>query len=185
MKTNGLMLVPILMGMILMSCEKNSDDKLSALTTLKGESGLSYNESLTQWKELKNENGNSYMYQTTITSWTGFGSITELKVEEGIVTSRVYQAFETNETNGEREVFDSYTETKTDLGSHDEGAKPLTIDELYHSCASEFLSIDKENNTLYFETEVNGLMTLCGFVPDGCMDDCFRGVSINSFEWID
>lgn len=180
MKKNRLLL--LFFVVILMACEK---DKLSVLTTFKGENGLTYNESLKQWNELKEINGNSYIYQTTFLSWTGFGSITELKIEEGVVTSRTYQEFKTNETDRKREIIDIYTETKTNLGSHEEGASPLTIDDLYHSCASEYLTIDSKNNTLYFETDTDGLMTLCGFVPDGCMDDCFRGVKINSFEWID
>ena len=183
MKKNRLFF--LIVTLILMSCEKNKDDKLSVLTTLKGESGLTYNESLTKWTELKNINGNSYIYQTTFVSWTGFGSITELKIEKGIVTSRVYQEFKTNETNGQQEIIDSYTETKINLGSHEKGAIPLTIDDLYNSCANEYLKVDRKNNTLYFETELDGMMTLCGFVPNGCMDDCFRGVKINSFKWVD
>ncbi|MBC7846556.1 MAG: hypothetical protein H7Y10_08700 [Flavobacterium sp.] len=183
MKTNKLMLLIFLV--ILMSCEKSDDEKSSVLTTLKSENGLTYNESLTQWTELKNINGNSYIYQTTFVSWTGIGSTTELKIEEGIVTSRVYQEFKTNNTSGKLEIIDTYTETKTNLGSHNKGANPLTIDDLYNSCARDYLSVDKKNNTLHFETELKGLMTLCGFVPDGCVDDCFRGVRINSFKWID
>jgi len=183
MKTNRFIFLILIV--ILMSCKKNNDDKLSVLATLKSESGLTYNESLAQWTKLKNLNGNSYIYQTTFVSWTGFGSITELKIEEGLVTSRAYQEFKTNETNGQREIIDSYTETKNNLGSHEKGANPLTIDDLYNSCASEYLTVDIENNTLYFETELDGLMTLCGFVPDGCMDDCLSGISINSFKWID
>jgi len=171
--------------MILISCEKYNDDKISILTTLKGESGVTYNESLTQWNKLKNINGNSYIYQTTFVSWTGFSSITELKIEEGIVTSRVYKEFNTNETNGQQEIIDTYTETKTNIGSHEKGANPLTIDDLYNSCASEYLIVDNGKNTLYFETYLDGLMTLCGFIPDGCMDDCYKGVSINSFKWVD
>ncbi len=182
MKTRRLFLV--ILTIFFISCEKN-EDKNSVLSTLKGESGMSYNESLTKWRELKKINGNSYIYQTTISSWTGFSSVTELKIEEGIVTTRVYKEFKTNETNGQQEMIDSYTEIKTSLGSHEKGANILTIDDLYNSCASEYLIADKERNTLYFETETSGLMTLCGFVPNGCMDDCFKGVRINSFKWID
>lgn len=183
MKTNRLFFLILIV--ILISCEKNNKDGLSVLTTLKGESGLSYNESLKQWTELKKQNGNSYIYQTTFVSWTGFGSTTELKIEDGIVTSRIYQEFETNATNGQHEIIDTFTETEDDLGSHEKGATPLTIDDLYNSCAGEYLIVDEENNTLIFEAELNGLMTLCGFVPIGCMDDCFRGVRINSFEWVE
>lgn len=173
---------------LLFSCEKKDDspqNELTALTTLSGQSGLSYAESIDKWNDLKAQNGNSYIYQTTFTSWAGFGSVTELKVIDGIVISRIYQEFKINEANGSLEIIDSYIETKSNLGSYDKGAKPLTIDDLYNSCASEYLVADEDNNTIYFETELNGLMSLCGFVPDGCMDDCFRGVSINAFNWID
>ncbi len=157
---------------------------LSVLKSLSGQSGITYTESIDKWNDLKNRNGNSYIYQTTFVSWAGFGSVTELKIIDGIVTSRIYQEFRINETNGEREVVDIYSETKVDLGIHEKGAAPATIDELYNSCASEYLIADEKQNTLYFETELNGLMNLCGFVPKGCMDDCYIGVRINSFEWI-
>jgi hypothetical protein len=70
------------------------------------------------------------------------------------------------------------------LGVHKNGALPVTVDELYSTCASEYLTVDAINNTIYFETELKGLMTLCGFVPKGCLDDCYNGVRINYFDWI-
>jgi|WetSurMetagenome_2_1015567.scaffolds.fasta_scaffold277205_1 hypothetical protein len=182
MKTRSLLFAIFIV--LFISCVKN-DDKNSELTTLKGESGISYDESLTKWRELKNSNGNSYIYQTTISSWNGSSRVTELKIEEGKVTSRSYKEFKTNESGGQQEIVDSYTETITNLGTHEKGASALTIDDLYNSCASKYLIADKERNTVYFETEINGLMTLCGFVPNACMDDCFNGVRINAFKWID
>jgi hypothetical protein len=169
------------------SCERSDvipENELSQLTPLVGESGMPYAESIDNWNALKSINGNSYTYQTTSISWINLGSITELKVVDGIVTSRIYQQFLINETNGEREIIDSYTETVDNLGVNENGTLPLTIDELYSTCASEYLTVDVNNNTIYFETALNGLMTLCGFVPNGCLDDCYMGVRMNSFDWI-
>ncbi len=174
--------------LIFTSCEKNDDSDKNEATipsSLKGENRLSYNESLNKWNELKKVNGNSYVYQTTFLSWTGFGSTTELKVVEGKVTTRNYREFNTDEQTGERVTTGSYTENENELGSHEKGAAPFTIDELYNSCARDYFVVDEENNTLHFETDVNGLMTLCGFVPNGCLDDCYQGISIESFDWID
>ena len=185
MKINKLFLVLIIV--VGMSCENNEDEKLSTLknlTSLKGESGISFNESYSKWTDLKKENGNSYVYQTIQISWTGFGSTTELRIENGVIIERNYEEFMTNDTNGQRRIIDSYSETNTNLGSHEKGADLLTIDDLYNSCSSEYLSVNTSTNTLYFETETNGLMTSCGFVPDNCSDDCFNGVTINSFNWI-
>ena len=173
--------------LISLSCQKDDgqkDDQLAVLAKLKSENGLTYHESLSKWNGLKNKNGNSYIYQTTFISWTGFGNTTELKIVDGAVTSRTYQAFKTNKTNGQKEIVDSYFETQDKLGSHESGAAVMTIDELYDTCVKDYLVVDEENNTLYFETEKDGLMTLCGFVPKNCADDCFSGVSISSFEWL-
>lgn len=182
MKNNKLL--PLIFTIVLLSCNKNADEKLSIQPTLKRDKEMSYKESLARWNELKNENGNSYVYEIMFISWTGLSSITELKIEKGSVISRAYKEIEANEANGEQKTTEIYSETRTNLGSHEKGASPLTIDDLYNSCAREYLTADTDNNTLYFETDPSGLMTLCGFVPNGCMDDCFVGVEINSFKWI-
>lgn len=185
MKINKLFLVLILVTGF--SCENKEVEKLSTLknmSSLKGESGLSFNESYSKWTDLKKENGNSYIYQTTQISWTGSGSTTELRVENGVITERNYEEYREYWNISQREIVDSYSETNTDLGSHEKGADLLTIDDLYNSCASDFLIVDPENNTLYFETDIKGLMTTCGFVPNNCADDCFYGVTINSFIWL-
>lgn len=173
---------------VLASCKISDNSnvfELSNLSNLKGASGMSYKTSLERWNELKQLNGNSYKYQTTFLSWTGYGSTTELTVEDGLVTGRIYQEFSPDEETGERVIVASYSEDYQSLGSHERGAAPWTIDELYDSCARDFLIADTENNTIYFETETNGMMTLCGFAPNDCEDDCYQGISIDSFEWIE
>lgn len=175
----------ILMTLAIFSCEKEDDANkgLKVLSTLKSDTGVTYNESLALWNDLKKKHGNSYVYHTTFTSWTGFGSTTEIIVGNGIVTQRSYEAFRYDPSNAHKEIIDSYHESKTDLGIHEKGAKPLTIDELYETCARDYLVANVSNNTLNFQTTETGLMTLCGYVPDGCMDDCFRGIRITGFEW--
>lgn len=177
----GLILLSIGVLLLFMSCEKDKD----LLASLKGNSGVSYNESLAKWSLLKDQNGNSYSYAITFTSWTGYGSVTELLVNDGKVVGRVYEEFNTNEETGERDVIEYYTETLADLGSHKKGAAVVTIDELYDSCAKDYLSVDEQQNTIYFDTAENGVMISCGFVPDGCQDDCYTGITINSFKWLD
>lgn len=158
-----------------MSCDTDDNDKSLIINN--------FNESKVNWEELKSLNGNSYSYQTTWSSWNGFGAMTELKILDGIVISRLYEEFLINEANGQIEILDFYLEDESDLGSNERGAKILTIDQLYDSCISEYLVADKKNNTLYFEAKLDGIISLCGYVPDGCVDDCFNGVRINSFKW--
>lgn len=172
---------------LIFSCESNDDapeNQLSALTTLEGQDGRSYTESIDAWNALKTNNGNSYSYQTTFISFTGFGSITELTVTNNVVTSRIYQEFSTDQMTGERDIIDSFTETGSQLGSNQKGATPLTIDQLYTTCAADYLVVDENENTIYFQTATNGLMTLCGFFPNNCADDCFEGITISAFDWV-
>ncbi len=169
--------------LILFSCKKEDDP----LTSIESKSGLSYVESLDKWNKLKELNGNSYTFQIEFFSWTGQGSVTELKVKNGEVIGRTYEEIITKYPNGEveLEIIDSYSESIADLGSHERGAALVSIDDLYKSCAKKYLVVDSKKNRIYFETETNGMMRLCGFYPEGCVDDCYSGVSISSFKWID
>lgn len=185
MKTNHFFMFLILMTGL--SCSKDVPEpeiKLSVLTELKSEYGLTHKASQERWEDLKAVNGNSYIYQTTSLSLTGHGSTTEIRVEDAAITSRVYVEFETDKINGARKTIFSYNEGANKVGSHTKGALALTIDELYETCAKTYLVADAEKNTIYFETNEEGLMTICGFVPDGCADDCYMGVRINSFDWL-
>lgn len=173
---------------LFLSCNRDEDSsisELSVLTRLIGEGDMSFTDSLGKWGDLKTKNGNSYVYQTTFSSWAGFGSTTELRIENGKITQRVFEAYTIDSNTGNINITDSYTETVSDLGANEIGAALRTIDDLYSSCAGKYLIVDESKNTLYFQTEINGLMTLCGFVPNQCMDDCYQGITISAFEWID
>jgi hypothetical protein len=168
----------------LMACENDSIKDFHALTTFKGDGGLTYMQSLAKWNELKRSHGNSYIYQVTFQSWAGFSSVTELKVMDGVVVSRAYQEYIINGTSSDPEMIYSYNEPAVDVGKDEKGAMPMTIDEIYDTCAGKYLRVDKNDNTIYFDTDGNGIIKLCGFTPKGCADDCSRGVSIGSFTWL-
>ncbi len=175
--SNKISIVLVLL-FLLISCSENNDifDKV-------GEEGYSYNKSLKTWNALKEVNNNSYVYKLSFVSWTGFGSSTELEIKDGEVVSRAYEEYRFNLQNGENEVLISYFETIDNLGEHSKGAIPQTIDDLYTTCAAEYLVVSEKDNRIYFETDEDGLMKMCGFVPNNCMDDCYIGVTIKSFKW--
>lgn len=149
-----------------------------------GENGFNFRESKLQWEKLKKLNGNSYSYGILEQSFAGNGSETTIVVKKGKVTSRFYEAFEIDQNDGTKTILYSYVEeSKKELGSHPEGALPVTMDELYRSCISQYLIADPDSNEVHFETNEDGVMMLCGFVPYGCQDDCYRGFSLSHFEW--
>ena len=162
-----------------------SADAMQSKLNVEGEHGFDFRESRTAWKNLKKQNGNSYAYTILEQSFTGHGSETTIEVEEGKVRARFYIAFIISDEDGTKSITDRYEEiTKKDIGSHSLGAPPLTIDKLYSTCLSKYLTVDHEANEIYFETNEEGVMMLCGFVPVGCQDDCYRGIRISEFHWM-
>lgn len=143
--------------------------------------GLSYAQSLARWEALKKTNGNSYIYQRSFSSWTGYGFTTQLRVENGVVTARAYKSFRYDGKGSK--TLSEYCETGTKIGSHSEGHAPVNIDALYIE-AQGFLDVDKENNYVCFTTFANGLFGTCGHVPKGCADDCFNGVTLSGIHWL-
>lgn len=167
--------------MLLVSC---SVDAMQDKFAVEGEHGFNFKESKSAWKELKKKNGNSYEYTVLEQSWTGHGSETIIVVKNGKVTSRHYTAFEISDEDGTKNITDSYEENqKREIGSHSSGAPPYTIDKLYNTCLSKYLTVDHEANNVYFETNEQGVMMLCGYEPIGCQDDCFKGIRISEFRW--
>lgn len=173
----------VLLGSIYFSCEKESSAKLE--TEISGESGITYNTSKDTWEELKNKMGNSYSYTTEARFWNGFEDKTIIQVVEGEVVSREYESRRVTYVNGEQnvEIIESYSESSSDLNSHENGAETLTINELYDTCLSEYLVVDETENTIYFDTFNSGVISFCGYTDNSCADDCFRGFQITEFNW--
>jgi hypothetical protein len=173
----------ILFCITLLSCSTSDNDR----GKITGESGISYSDIKTMWKELKAQNDETYSYTVNFISWSGFGSRTTIIVKDGLVSKRKYLYFEQvlNEESELEEVeIESYTETGEEIGSHSEGFDPLLIDELYETCISEYLIVNTGENDIYFNTNDAGIISSCGFVEKACVDDCFIGFRISEFQWL-
>lgn len=180
-KTYTTLIFPLI-SLLLISC---SVETVRENANIEGEYGFNFKESKHEWDKLKTRNGNSYFYVFLEQSFAGFGSETKITVNRGKVVSRHYEAFEISEEDGSKIITFSYAEeSKKDLGKHAEGALPLTMDELYRSCIARYLIADPYTNEVFFETNEEGVMILCGFVPNGCQDDCYRGITISEFSWM-
>ena len=132
------------------------------------------------WTSFTAENDNCYTYTRSTESWTGFTSITTIKVEDGNVVKRSYAAFDGAQ---EQTVpISSYDETEPDqIGQNEDGFLPLCMDALYWYC--EYLIAKGQtiqDATIIFTTFDNNIMKICGYIPSNCMDDCFQGISIDS-----
>lgn len=180
MKRKGGVFGGFLMLIFLNAC---SLEALKENLLVTGESGYNYTESRKQWIRLRDQDANTYRYSVLETSVNDRGSETTITVENGKVTARDFEAFTISEEDGSRNVIFSYSENKQTLGSHQRGAPAVNIDELYDTCLGDYLGIDNETNTIYFDTHEGGIISLCGYVPDLCQDDCFVGFDISYFSW--
>ncbi|GAB2770700.1 hypothetical protein [Salinimicrobium soli] len=158
-------------------------DALRENLIVTGESGYNFTESSKLWLKLKARHKDTYQYSILEISVTNLGGETTISVEKGKVLTRSYEQFMISEEDGSRTVLFSFTEDQNSLGSNSEGAPPKTIDELYETCLRDYMSIDPDRNTIYFDTNKQGVISLCGYVPDLCQDDCFVGFEMSHFSW--
>ena len=169
MKDKLFFLTLLLMGSLIFSCEKSDID-------LDNE----YEKSHKVWLDFKESSDNTYNYTVTGSSWTGTAWETKITVSKGIITQR---EFRFTSTEGLTENFPEedleWIEYENEINSHENtaAAESLTLDEVYAKAKNEWL-IKRKNAKAYFEAKNAGLISVCGYVENGCMDDCFRGIKI-------
>lgn len=163
-----------MIGSLLVSC--SSDDDLNYQND--------FDKSHDAWLNFKEQSGNSYKYTVVGSSWVGFSWETTLTVVDGKITQRrfKYTAPDDLGTIPEDEV--EWIENGAELGRHQyQAADLLTLDAIYAKAKNEWL-IKRKDATTYFETDNDGMLSTCGYVINGCMDDCFIGIHIKAIEYL-
>ncbi|QED37360.1 hypothetical protein FK178_06340 [Antarcticibacterium arcticum] len=174
MKTKIYFIVLILSSILTYSCSTEAEiDHRDELEISK-----------THWKSFKQTNNNSYKYIVRAESWTGTAWVTTITVKDGEISNRHFKYVSSEETIGyvpeeDREWTESYNEINTHATSPT--ADAITLDEVYLNAENDWL-INRRNTTTYFKAENNGLISLCGYVEDNCMDDCFIGIKIQNIS---
>jgi len=101
-------------------------------------------------------------------SWTGYSAETVITVRAGKVVERSFEARQNaNNGTGAFTVLDQWTEAESQLSTHEKGAASLTLDKIYEEAKSNWL-LKRDNASTYFETRNHGMISLCGYVIDGC-----------------
>lgn len=163
----------LFIGIMLPSCDEDM------------EFGSAYNKSYQAWLGFKDSSGNSYRYTVNGHSWVGLNWETIITVTNGQVTQREFRytfiAPGADVTIPEEDL--EWIETENELDTHESGpaADVQTMEQVYSKAKNDWLRARK-NIEAYFETENQGMISLCGYVPKGCADDCFRGIEIESIE---
>ncbi|MEM9820078.1 MAG: hypothetical protein AAF985_03365 [Bacteroidota bacterium] len=146
-----------------------------------------FNKSFQTWQQLKKDHNNTYQYEVSIASWVGYRSTTKIVVRNGQVISRSFSENQLSE-NGRyysEEMTLVYTEDKSTINSHNNGAEGLTIDQVYEQCGTKSLQVSEVDNKLFFKTDKAGVIESCGSTMKNCMDDCSMGVYIANFQWME
>lgn len=140
-----------------------------------------YKKSYQAWLRFKQSSGDSYQYVVRSSSWTGASSETVITVEAGVVVQRKYELSVMDPDTHQPYSPEQWTEDADSVNTHSAGARGLTLDEVYQQARDLWLQKRKDAK-IYFEAGNNGLISSCGYVPKGCVDDCFRGINIPSIE---
>ena len=129
----------------------------------------------------KVENNNSYKFVLHISSWTNFSSETTIYVQNGKVVRRDYIAKQGVWENGRWNfiILEEYTEVENEINTQVKLPKAITLDQIYSEAKNELLKVNSKENTIYFETENEGMISSVGYAPKGCQDDCFKGYNIS------
>lgn len=165
----------LLTGILFVACKK---DKIEH----QGDFKRSYN----TWLDFKSASSDSYRYKIVSGSWTGFANEMMVTVKAGKVVHRAFvaQHYGDRSTQPPQLIIDrTWEEDEMTLNSHTEVPKAMTLDEVYETARQEWL-IKRDRAKAFFEANNNGMISNCGYVPDGCMDDCFTGISITLIEKI-
>lgn len=175
MKTKVFFTVLFVIGMVCYSC---NDESFSHEND--------FEKSYDLWLKFKAESNDSYIYTTMNSSWSGHRWETTITVASGEIIRREFiltylKADAENDGEVIIEVIREWVEEKDELNTHDEGMSLMTLDEVYDKAKKEWLQ-KRKGAEVFFETKNNGLMSLCGYVENGCMDDCFIGISIEEIK---
>jgi len=152
------------------------------LVSCKKESDLNYErdfeQSYNNWLNFKQISGNSYCYMVAGGSVFGPGWQTTITVTNGKVTQRHFKFTSTEGLGNLPDDVLEWTENEGEINSHSNpAAAPLTLDQVYDKARNEWL-IKRKNAKVYLEHYNGGLISSCGYVEDGCIDDCFVGINI-------
>jgi hypothetical protein len=140
-----------------------------------------FDKSQKSWIDFKISSDNSYRYQVINSSWSGHTTETLITVKDGEVVGRSYTLKKFTPPSTTPTVVEEWIEEESQLNTHQTGSPIFTLEEIYQKAQSDWL-LKRKNAKSYFEAKNGGLISSCGYVENGCMDDCFVGIKIAYIE---
>jgi hypothetical protein len=132
------------------------------------------------WTAVKGSPSRHYRYADRNSSLTGASWETLVEVQANVVIRRTYTARDIAGV-----VTTTWTEEAAAVGTHTEGAPPLTVEEVYTACSSNVLSRNPAVNRITLTFHPDGVMQTCVYEPKNCQDDCAIGYRLSMIELLD
>lgn len=142
------------------SCSKDSSSPSNKL-----------NDSLNSWVSFKARVSNSYTYtvmryaKESVTNYE-----TRITVVNGSVIARTLYYHETNVqiSGNTNKVTKQWEEDASNVGSHQDGAEAITLDEVYNRAKTSWLNVDAKTNEVLLETDNDGMISTAVSRPKDC-----------------
>ena len=173
MKYSFFLIGLILLNILFISCKKDDINYES-----------DFDKSFKEWTSFKITSDNSYQYEVIGSTWIGYSWKTVITITDGKATQRYFKLTPApgSTVNIPADQLE-WTEKENELNMHTQSpaAATITLDEIYDRARKEWL-IKRDKAQVYFEAKNNGMISTCGYVNDGCADDCFNGINISSIQ---
>ncbi|MEJ5962762.1 hypothetical protein [Pedobacter immunditicola] len=169
MKTKFFIFTLLLMGALLTACEKSDI-----------EYDNDFGNSHKAWLSFKQSSNNSYRYMVAQGSVFGSSTETVITIKNGKITQRHFKYTSLEGTVNLPAEMREWTENENEINTHNV-PEALTLDQVYEKAKTDWLLKRKDADT-YFEAKNNGIISSCGYVEKGCMDDCFIGIHVAYVE---
>jgi hypothetical protein len=79
-------------------------------------------------------------------------------------------------------IEENWVETAAELGTHETGKAPRTMDQLYDDCRRDVLAQDGEKYTISFSADEQGAIESCYYLPADCAEAlCAHGDFVQHF----
>lgn len=169
MKEKILFFTLLIVGFAFSSCDKSDFEYED-----------NFKKSRSAWLDFKDKSNNTYKYTTQGSTWVGYTWETTIMVAGGKVTGRSFK-YTSGENIPEKDL--AWTENELEINTHSNtpASEAVTLDVIYEKAEQDWLKKRKDVET-FFEANNNGMISLCGYTPNGCMDDCFRGIQVLKIE---
>lgn len=166
MKLHPALICALLAMFVLASCKNDNSNNSNFETSYR------------VWTQFRSASKNSYEYSVETGSVFGGSTQTIFTIKDGKVVSRYFKAISYGAGSPPAIVVrEEWKENESTLNTHQYATPIRTLDQVYAEAKSNWLN-KRGNVKIYFETKNEGMISLCGYVEDGCQDDCFNGITI-------